>query len=132
MDSIICGYQGTSLLRRLAYVQLMRLFKSVEAVVKSERQKGLHQFVGYGNTSVAIDIYISAQESSPGPKSRSEIVEQRGRIGNRAVAMSGPSPLFLLIYSHTAESILYVVYTLFVIRLTCLEMTLERASRLYA
>src|SRR4051812_43508417 len=62
VDSVICG-QGTYLLRRLAYVQLMRLFCSLEAVIQSEREYGrLQRKPCYRDKTVAIDIYMSAQE----------------------------------------------------------------------
>lgn len=110
IDSIICGHHGTYLLRRLAYVQLMRLFEFLEVVIEFERRKGLHRAIGYGNTSVAIDIYISAQDRELGRKSRNEVSQRHRRIGKRTLAIAGPSPLLLLMYSNAAESIMYVVY----------------------
>ncbi|KAH8910544.1 hypothetical protein BR93DRAFT_964417 [Coniochaeta sp. PMI_546] len=107
VDSVICGRRASSLLRRLAYVQLMRLFGSLEAIIEAERQKGRHHAVGHGNASVAVDIYIGAQESATGLKLRNGIVKQRRRAAKRGLAMSGPSPLFLLLYSDAAESLLY-------------------------
>ncbi|EGU82789.1 hypothetical protein FOXB_06696 [Fusarium oxysporum f. sp. conglutinans Fo5176] len=78
VDSIICGDEGTHLLRRLAYIELMRLFASLEAIIKYERETGrISREPGYGNASLALDIYMSAQESHPHPNDlRRELREQ--------------------------------------------------------
>jgi hypothetical protein len=128
VDSVILRRQGTYLLRRLAYVQLMRLFGSLEAAIQSERRKGVHHASGYGNTSVAIDIYMNAQECQRGPNLRNKVVEQRRRMGKRVVAISGPSPLFLLVYSDTAESILYVDSLLRTFQANCLRNDLKTSN----
>lgn len=114
VDSIILGRQNTCLLRRLAYFQLMRLFGHLEAIIESERRKGVHYASGYGNMSIAIDIYICAQERPRQPNLRSKIVDQRRRIGRRIVVMSRLSPFFLLVYSDAAEAILYVSYPTYI------------------
>ncbi|KAF4446821.1 hypothetical protein F53441_9574 [Fusarium austroafricanum] len=108
VDGVICGKQGTYLLRRLAYVQLMRLFVSLEAVIKSERESGgMIRKPGYGDASVAIDIYMSAQESHQHPNDLRRELKERKRAGVSWRYLSGPSPLFTMIYSQASELIMY-------------------------
>jgi len=47
---------------RLAYIQLMRAFESLEGIVASDRENGrlLSRCSGYRNASIAINVYISA------------------------------------------------------------------------
>ncbi|KAL6406016.1 hypothetical protein AUP68_10574 [Ilyonectria robusta] len=40
VDNVICGRQSSALLRRLAYVQLMRLFTFLEDIIGFEREMG--------------------------------------------------------------------------------------------
>ncbi|KAJ4248085.1 hypothetical protein NW762_012855 [Fusarium torreyae] len=108
VDLVICGTQGTYLLRRLAYVQLMRLFVSLEALIKSERESG--KFVrkqGFGDASIAIDIYMSAQQSHLHPDDLRRELKERRRAGRVWRDLSGPSPLFTMVYSQASESIMY-------------------------
>lgn len=114
VDSIFLRQESPYLLRRLAYFQLMRLFEYLEAIIGSERKKRVHCASGYGNTSIAIDIYIGAQEWPRQPNLRSKIVEYRRRIGKRIIAMAKPSPFFLLIYSDATEAVLYVSYPIYI------------------
>ena len=59
-------------LRRLAYVQFMRLFESLEAVIESEGRKGVHHAYGYGNTSGAIDKHICTRALKNGREDQIE------------------------------------------------------------
>lgn len=109
VDSVICGQQGTHLLRRLAYVQLMRLFAFLEKILESERQTGLvFRKPGYGNASIAIDMYISAQESQLHPHELRRQVGERKRAGRSWSDLAKPSPLFVLMYSEASESLMYI------------------------
>ncbi|KND86174.1 hypothetical protein TOPH_09198 [Tolypocladium ophioglossoides CBS 100239] len=106
VDSIICGQQGTYLLRRLAYVQFMRLFTSLEAIIKSEREtRRIFREPGYGNASIAIDIYMSAQESHLHPDKLRRELRERKRAGRSWKVLAGPSPLFTMLYSEASEPI---------------------------
>ncbi|KAK3367305.1 hypothetical protein B0T24DRAFT_534055, partial [Lasiosphaeria ovina] len=63
MDSVIYR-QGTIMLRRLANVHLIRLFGSLEAIIKFERNiRRIHREPYYRDDHIAMDIYLSAQES---------------------------------------------------------------------
>ena len=104
VDGAIAGNGDHPLLSRLAHVQLVRVFRSLSSVIKSERQGGLIQrSPGYGDTSVAIDLYSNAQ----GKVSRGQLLERK-RAARRWAVLAGPSPFLLLIYSDTAEAIVYV------------------------
>ncbi|KAK3377660.1 hypothetical protein B0H63DRAFT_435866, partial [Podospora didyma] len=107
VDSIICGQQGTFLLRRLAYVQLMRLFSFLEAVIKSDRENGrVFRKPCYRDASVAIDIYMTAQETSQNAGDLRRELKERKRRGRRWSELARPSPLFVLVYSDAAEQII--------------------------
>jgi hypothetical protein len=107
-DSIICGDQGTHLLRRLAYIQLMRLFTSLEAIIKYERWTGrISQEPGYGNASLALDIYMSAQESHSHPDDLRRELRERKRAGRSWEDLAKLSPLLSMIYLEAAEPVVY-------------------------
>lgn len=91
---------------RLAYIQLMRVFESLEEIIASDRENGrLLNRSGYRNASVAIDVYIKAQEQTN--ISRREVIERK-RIARHWRTLAEPSPLFVLIYSEVAEAVVCV------------------------
>ncbi|EXL41496.1 hypothetical protein FOCG_16300 [Fusarium oxysporum f. sp. radicis-lycopersici 26381] len=106
VDSIICGDEGTHLLRRLAYIELMRLFASLEAIIKYERETGrISREPGYGNASLALDIYMSAQESHPHPNDVRRELRERKRAGRSWEDLAKLSPLLSMIYLEAAEPV---------------------------
>ncbi|KAH8754187.1 hypothetical protein F5883DRAFT_431631, partial [Diaporthe sp. PMI_573] len=86
VDRVISTRESTNLLRRLAYFQLMRLFRSLEAIIESEG-KGLNYASSSSHTRIAMDIYIGAQEWPRQPSLRRKITEQRRQMGERIVAI---------------------------------------------
>ena len=107
VDSVIHG-QGTSLLQRLAHIQLMCMFGSLEAIIKHDREYGhIHREPSYRNAQVAMDIYLSAQEENS-TGTRAKIRQKRKRFSKRWSDLATPTPLFVLIYSDAAEMIMYV------------------------
>jgi len=93
---------------RLAHVQLIYFFDAVEEKVNSARQHGfVHRAAGYRNASIALDIYMSAQDGVADPAIRRRQLLERKRAGRRWKELAGPSPLFLLVYSDAAERIVY-------------------------
>ncbi|KAI1291667.1 hypothetical protein F5Y03DRAFT_400513 [Xylaria venustula] len=106
VDNVICG-QGTDLLQRLAHVQLMRLFGSLKGIIKSDRDNGrIHREPYYRDASVAMDIYLSAQETQSNTKElRLKLKQGRKRFSKRWSDLAAPSPLFVLVYSDAAEAI---------------------------
>jgi hypothetical protein len=110
LDKVVCGGQEDYMLRRLAYVQLMKLFDHIEDIIRSERQSRLlHRASGCGDKSIAIDIYMKAQKHSNPEETRHQLLERR-RMGRRWAPLAGPSPLCLLIYSGEAEAVVCVEY----------------------
>ncbi|EXL39880.1 hypothetical protein FOCG_17547 [Fusarium oxysporum f. sp. radicis-lycopersici 26381] len=108
VDSIICGKQGTYLLRRLAYIQLMRLFTSLEAMIKSERQAGsIPRKRGHSNANIALDIYLSAQHKTTCISDLRRELKERKRTGRSWTNLAEPSPLLAMMYSTASEPILY-------------------------
>lgn len=107
IDSIICGHQGSYLLRRLAYVQLMRLFDLLEDTIRLERETG--QVIRgryYRDTSVALDIYMSAQEDIRDSYYIRRQLKERKRAGRSWRDLSKPSPLLVLMYPEAAERVM--------------------------
>ncbi|KAI1506286.1 hypothetical protein F5X99DRAFT_415523 [Biscogniauxia marginata] len=106
LDRVIVGTQGSYLLRRLAYVQYMRLSDLLKDIARSERDKGARRKSGRGDASVAIDIYQSGQEKHPHDEELRRKIYERRRTGRHLQTLAGPSPLFLLVYSSVAETII--------------------------
>jgi hypothetical protein len=109
VDSVIYG-QGPDLLQRLANVQLMRLFDSLEGIIKSHRDTGrVHREPYYRDATVTMDIYLSAQETQTSTnKLRLKLKQGRKRLSKSWSDLATPSTLFVLVYSHEAEAIVYV------------------------
>jgi len=102
------------ILSRLAYIRLADVFESLKQIVASDRRNGRlpAQRSGYRNASVAVDIYIEAQEQAG--TSRDE-VKQRHRVARRWRTLAGPSPIFIIIYSAAAEGLAYVLFPVIII-----------------
>jgi hypothetical protein len=107
LDNAIAKEQG--MLSRLAYMQLIRMFRELEDRVAADRQRGqVHRDTGYRDASVALDIYMSAQDGSPDPTTLRRALLERKRMGRRWTTLAGPSPLFLLLYSPETEMVVCV------------------------
>ncbi|KAK4113069.1 hypothetical protein N656DRAFT_640995 [Canariomyces notabilis] len=106
VDSVLCG-RGNTMLQRLANVHLMRLFGSLEAIIKSDRHNGrIHREPYYRDAHIAMDIYLSAQEThSNTDELRCKLRRGRKRFSKRWSYLATVSPLFVLVYSDAAELI---------------------------
>lgn len=109
VDSVISRKKSICVLRWLAYVRLMALFDSLKLVVRAKGENGeAHRKRGDRDISAVIDIYKNAQRPSDRRGLRDMILEHR-RTGKRVKSLAGPSPLFLLIYSDKAKTVIYAV-----------------------
>ena len=108
IDNIILGPKD-DLLKRIAYMQLMNVFNSLEKIISADRSNGLiHRATGYRDATVAIDIYASAQEKNGNiPLLRRNLLERK-RSARRWLQLAGSSPFLLIAYSNIAERIVYV------------------------
>lgn len=94
------------LLPRLAIVQLFHMIKTLEARVARDRKAGcIASRSGYRDASIALDVYASAQ-SQISPPSRNSLIHRK-RLAKRWSELAGPWPLFVLIYSQEAETIMF-------------------------
>lgn len=110
VDRIIRGQEGTYLLRRLAYVQLMGIFTTLESIIRSERENGrAPREPCYRDATVAIDIYMKAQEDRSHLDALRRELKERKRAGRSWSDLVGPSPLFTMIYSDAAEPVVYAI-----------------------
>ncbi|KAI1358866.1 hypothetical protein F5Y08DRAFT_103386 [Xylaria arbuscula] len=108
LDTYLCsGGQGTSMLRRLAYFQHLRLSDSLEAIIKTERANGVPRKSGCRDMSIVMDIYESAQGSRLDTGALRRTLYERRRTSRGWTTLAGPSPLFLLVYSDVAETIIH-------------------------
>ena len=108
IDSFIMS-DNDKVLRRLAYVQLAHLLDSLVDTITTDRTQGLiHRAAGYRNATIAVDIYMSAQQkgTNVGPLRR-ELLERK-RTGQRWLQLAGPSPFTLVLYSDAADQAMYV------------------------
>ncbi|KAK3934041.1 hypothetical protein QBC46DRAFT_429375 [Diplogelasinospora grovesii] len=93
---------GESIRSRLAHIQLMRVFQSLERIIATERRaRQIQRERGKGNATVAMNIYKSAQQPSV---SRHD-PKKRKQIARWWTTFAGPSPLLVIIYSEVAEKI---------------------------
>lgn len=133
VDNIITWKEGTYLLRRLAYIQLMRIFTSLESIIKGERDKAqVERLPCYRASSVAMDIYVSCQEEHSSQTNLRDKLKERKRTGRSWVQLAGPSPVLALLYSEVAEPTLFVrsalkFYSMLIIRSRDFKRT-DRAS----
>ncbi|KAF5675917.1 hypothetical protein FDENT_9634 [Fusarium denticulatum] len=106
IDLALCGKQGSSLLRRLAFIRLVELISFLELVISSERDSGrMVRDRSYSNASIALDIYMGAQEDNSNPDDLRRQVKERKRVATMWKSLSEPSPLLVLMYSDAAETI---------------------------
>ena len=109
IDSIIYNQRGIYLLRRLAYVQLIRLFISLEAIIKNDKEnREIYLEPGQRITNITINIYLYSQEGSSNIRNIRDKLKERKRSGRSQTNLVRPSPLFILIYSDIAKIITYV------------------------
>ncbi|KAH8742237.1 hypothetical protein F5883DRAFT_356082, partial [Diaporthe sp. PMI_573] len=100
LDSTI--NQGNAIRSRLANIQLLCTFKSLEDKIASEKRNGQIQGQrGRRHASVAITIYQNAQQQTV---SRRDLIERK-RTARRWQTLAGPSPFFLIVYSEVAETV---------------------------
>ncbi|CEJ91515.1 hypothetical protein VHEMI07218 [[Torrubiella] hemipterigena] len=104
VDKVILGKNESYLLRRLAYIQLMRIFSSVEAIIRSERENGSEKRLpGHRDSSAAMRLYASAQDGSSSPSKSTCELKERKRTGRSWLELAGESPPIALMYSKAAE-----------------------------
>lgn len=109
LDSIILGRE-TRILKRLAYIRLLQVFKSLEQILHSDHREGRIEFrSGYSALSFAADIYVSAQ----GRLTTKKLLEERTQYARRLRDLAVEAPLSLLIYSNVAETVAYVTPSYF-------------------
>ena len=106
VDSYICRSWEGHLMQRLAYIQLLRLFTCIEGVIRAERKRGeFFGAAGCQDASVAMNIYITAQEPHADLNRLRRQLKERKRTARRWAELSKPSPLFVLVYSKASDSI---------------------------
>ncbi|KAH6646834.1 hypothetical protein BKA67DRAFT_580687 [Truncatella angustata] len=88
------------IISRLGYCSLLKVFSSLELLIKSERRLGIHP--AEKDTKIAIDRFraISGEHNWP----RSAVIELRRRA-RRWKYLAGPLVFFLMIYSERVEPI---------------------------
>ncbi|KAM7204416.1 hypothetical protein V8F33_001718 [Rhypophila sp. PSN 637] len=107
LDNVIVRGLGTTLLRRLAYIQLIRVFESLERLLQKEREDcRSYRRRCYTDRTVALDIYMSSQSDISNVKRLRRDLKERKRIGRRWLELAvRTSPVFVLVYPETAEKI---------------------------
>ncbi|RBA10333.1 hypothetical protein FPRO05_04922 [Fusarium proliferatum] len=106
LDLALCGRQASGLLRRLAFIRLVELISFLELVISFERDSGrMVRERSYSNASIALDIYMGAQEDNSNPDDLRRQLKERKRVGTMWKSLSEPSPLLVLMYSEAAEAI---------------------------
>ena len=102
VDNVICGRRGSIMLRRLAYIQLMRLLTLLEGIIAYEKNGGDGSTV----MQVLSWIYTSAHDFISNPRNLLRELRERKRAGRSWNDLSKPSPLLVLMYAEAAESVM--------------------------
>jgi hypothetical protein len=89
---------------RFAYLQLIILFSAVQSAVAIERQR---RNVCRSNTSIILDIYLSAKGVSINDQRWRHRLSKLKRIGQRLMDLA-PSPIYMSLFTDIAETIVYV------------------------
>lgn len=107
LDAIILTRNSAStLFSRLAYVLLLKLHRSLEAVVRADIKKGrIKGEQGYRSISIVYDIYTNAQLNVSAYEIRAQLL-QRLRIARRWALLAGDSPILLLVHSKEADNLM--------------------------
>ncbi|KAH8743793.1 hypothetical protein F5883DRAFT_512125, partial [Diaporthe sp. PMI_573] len=109
VDSIITSRDNAYPLSRLAYVRLANMTVSLKEIIANNRRNVLKN--NRRDASVAIDIYVNAQDIMPG-SNESDLQELRKNLNKRIdlsnhwADLGGDAPLLLLTYSDKAEGIM--------------------------
>lgn len=118
IDSLIAK-QEDKFLRRLAYVQLAQVFDALTEIIAADRSNGyMYRAAGYRNATIAVDIYMSAQQKTTKGISRHELLERK-KMARRWLQLAGPSPFILAFCSNMVEEVMCV----FISRVVKLGMT---------
>jgi hypothetical protein len=109
LHNTIAAREGSSLPPRFGYVQLARFLGALEERIKEGKGHGLIPLErGRVNASIAIDMFLDAQDAGSNDLLTRRKIWEFKRIGKRWETMIGPSVLLLSIYSDVAESFVYV------------------------
>lgn len=102
LDGLIMTATDT-LAPRLANVQLDRMMGDLKSIITSSRQQGIiRSTVGRGNATIALDLYVSAQDTEGGEKMKQRL-QRRVRFARRWATLAASSPLLLVIFTREAE-----------------------------
>ena len=106
LEDVISGRQISTLLRRLAFVELIRLSETLKVIIKSERNNRLiFRPSGMSDASVVINVYQKAMRNKQLSKHNVRcVICERRRTGKRYVSLTRLSPLFLLTYFNLAKT----------------------------
>lgn len=114
IEGAITSNENPIFLKRFGYVRLSMFFDLLEKRIRLDRQLGFIQSQsGRGNASVAVDYYLDGLSMSSNSLERSRLRErmkERKREGGRWRELAGPSVFLLLLYSDTAEKVVYVLW----------------------
>ncbi|KAK4243624.1 hypothetical protein C7999DRAFT_18045, partial [Corynascus novoguineensis] len=87
---------------------LSRLFVSLEAIIKSDRENWrLPRKPCCRDATVAIDIYVAAQPGHPDTSDLRRKLKERKRRARIWSELARPSPLIVLMYSGETEPMMY-------------------------
>jgi hypothetical protein len=108
VQHLVNGQEIHRLLLRYAYIRLVQIIKVYKATATEDRVEGhISREAGHRDITVAIGMYLAAKKISGGGLSRSKLLDYCRR-GRRWSLLAGPSPISVFIFSHAADTIIYV------------------------
>ena len=108
VQHLVNGQQIHRLILRFAYVRLVQIIEVYKATATKDRVEGqVCREPGQRDITVAIDMYLAAKKISGGGLSRTKLLDYYRR-GKRWSLLAGPSPISVFVFSHAADTIMYV------------------------
>jgi hypothetical protein len=106
------GGKSQRLMLRIAYIQLVRVIDAHKATTTTDWLKGhTRRPVGQRDSSVAIDTYLLLKGSCPAQAPSRTTLHEYCRKGRRLALLGREAPLSVLVFSSTAEIVMYVFYS---------------------
>ncbi|KAL5349003.1 hypothetical protein ACLOAV_006429 [Pseudogymnoascus australis] len=112
VHNLLEGGKMQRLMLRIALIKLVRVIDAQKATAATDRLLGhTSRGVGQRDSSVAIDTYLLLKGSCPAQALSRTTLHEFCRKGRRWALLGGEAPLSVLVFSSTAETVMYVFYS---------------------
>jgi hypothetical protein len=109
IDSYIDEKHTAPNLQRIGYIGLAILMEDLKQAISVNRRRGnIESKPGHRNASLALDLYLAAQDSKANTALAKKQLNRRLEVSRRWLALSIRCPLLAVVYSEKAEKVMYV------------------------